>query len=166
MDLRAILEKHRVIVLVLVVVALGFVSYRAATGRRYGHRLENQRFFYDLTTGDLAMHDARDLSPVRLKSGHEGVLAHVFSCTSCEDRGSYRVAYVEKYPEDARAKVLASRQATSPDPSAAVAAENLRLVAKPGQPLEWTPITSAQAARIMDVASNCPDGRAQLCLPR
>ena len=69
--------------------------------------------FYDVGAGKLyAEKDASTIAPVVAPSGEEGVRAWVYSCTSCADKSSRFISYLEKYTEQGKAALeRASRTA-------------------------------------------------------
>lgn len=130
-------------------------------------------YFYDLERNELYVDVRTHVPPVPAPSGSEhGVLAAVFSCGSCEDKSTHFVAWLERYSPEARDAMLDERTNPSaePDPdSTRLLAEGHHIALPPedGQPLQWLPASSADAARIMPKAlRRCGEGaRAQACNP-
>lgn len=122
------------------------------------------RWYYDLTEGQLVVADFRELPPVTLASGHEAVIAHVFTCGNCADDSHRFIGYLERYSEAGKQQLSAPRTGddSPPNPTAVV---EIAAAPAPGKAPQWLPMMSPAAMTIRNVSARCPDGKVSSCFP-
>jgi len=91
-----------VIAIVVLIVAGYFVISRTGGGGGGGGIFVGDKYFLDLTSGELVTSDSMK-SPIQTGGGHEAVRAHVFSCSSCDDKSSQFVGYLRSFTPEANA---------------------------------------------------------------
>lgn len=133
-----------------------------------GPAAPTQAWFYDLNTGKLFAAPNDAVPPIPAPSGllpdgsPAGVLAHVFTCTTCDDQ-NLKVLYLESRTPEGHAKMIAWR--TLPAGSEAPvelrnAQEEGVLVRRPTDD-HWSPQQSLEGRTIEDngLVNLCPENR-------
>jgi len=90
----------------ILVAAVIFVIGRV---RRPGHAIVGE-MYYDLGSRELFVGPSDVLAPIEAPSGGEGVRAFVFACGQCADPFKGEIAYLVKYPDDAKRQIQALRE--------------------------------------------------------
>ena len=126
-----------VVAVVVLAVALIFI-FRQSAGS--GGPQAGNANWYDMGTGELyggfKMGEA-DLPPITLPSGNEGVMAKVFSRTSCDIKADRFIGYLEKYTEKGKVAMKAAKSQDTLDIGTVQhVSMNERLVMRPGDE-EW-----------------------------
>lgn len=122
------------------------------------------RWYYDLSSGDLVAADIKELPPVTLPTGNQGVTAHVYACKDCNsDRF---IGYLERYTEQGKQNMgkewNPAQGGMPPNPAAGI--EVAAAPAKGDSP-QWVPMMSPAAVSIQNVSSRCPSGKMLTCNP-
>ncbi len=125
-------------------------------------------YFYDMDNGDLfVMNAANATPPVVAPSGGEGVLAHVFSCGSCDAADERNIEYLRKCTPEAKALLDDRPRGQEIMPQMMQAIQTGWLVsADLGK--TWIAQNSPAGDRIMhgSTTATCPNGTApQPCRP-
>lgn len=117
---RVILNRHPVAALlfavVLLAVSAAWMGYTIATRPKKTSVGPLQRFYYDVSTGELFTADAGLKPPIQRflpDSPPTGVVAHVFACGSCEDEAARFIGYIETYKPDEAVRAITSAGAGS-----------------------------------------------------
>ena len=148
-----------VVAAIVLLVALVLIARQLGIGSGIGGGPEDV-FWYDLDKGDLFAHPAT-IEPVTAPSGGEGVRAHVFACTSCDDQDDRFTAYLERYTDEAR-RILKEEQARN-NPMARPMAMAHVLVRRPNDD-QWVAATGPQGMQIMQERnSKCGGKPAKPC---
>jgi hypothetical protein len=158
-------NKNPIVGVVIAVVILGIAGYimMSTSGGGGGKQIE-QRYFYDLSTGELTAM-GNEPAPVTAASGSQAVWAHVFSCGSCEDESQRFVAYLQKLTDEAKAEF--AKPLTQQDSDVIMAGGRVALPPKePGGEIRWVPADGMEGMRIGEAPlSLCPGGTPKLCEP-
>lgn len=161
MGIREAFEKNPAvgagIAVVLVVLAV-FVFARSRP-----KAVTSGRWYYDLTARQLVAFDAKgQMPPVKLPSGNEGVMAHVFSCGKCNSQEQF-IGYLESLTEEGR---RIRQDPVMPDRPVDLMVG--QVIARPptgDEEIRWIPAGSDAAPAIMRAAT-CPGGkRPEVCIP-
>lgn len=161
------------IALLVILLGLGVMRMGSSGGKP---PIRDGVWFYDVNTGKLFVAGVDQIPPIDTPSGAEaGVIAHVWSCGSCEDESSLKIAYLEKYTtEEAKEAVVQMNEAirlnkmqTIVDILRAKAQQDM-LIKRP-EDTGWTPATSDAGLAMMEIGNTvkCPDDRSpQPCRPK
>jgi hypothetical protein len=154
-----------VVAIVLLIGAIAFAVVRFRGGATPGRT--DVQWFYELDSGDLIEVACHEISPIATEAG-QAVKAQIYSCSSCgSDR---RVAWIEKYDEKTRAKVVAWQEQVSGENRGGVqdgaALSRGRLISRVPE-IKWVRMNSAAGRKIMvDAATLCGvDGKLKFCEP-
>lgn len=108
---RVILNRHPTAALVFAVVLLSvsavWVGYTIVTRPKKINKGPLQRYYLDVSTGELFVADAGLRPPIQRylpDSPPTGVIAHVFACGSCDDESARFIGYIETFKPDAAAR--------------------------------------------------------------
>lgn len=162
--MRDWLQRNPVAVVAATALVLALAGW-SVFGKR-GNPRENQRYFYDLGSGALFLHDVNAIPPVKAPSGGEGVLATVYMCGKCEPGAEPKIAFIETFTPEALALMQKAMDPSNPNPSAMAAAQAQRLIAAPSREPQWMTYDSPVASALMGFANNCPGQKAEICLPK
>lgn len=167
MGLREAIQDKPIVGVIAVVVLLfaGFMMVRGRFIRDPGVGME---YYYDLSKGELILYPLGHEPPVQTAEGGKAVRAHVFACTSCDDKEKF--FYIEMMTDEAKEAMLAARGREDPGNLAQI--ENFgRLVAeKPegGEP-QWVASGSAQGQALtqayMNARNRCNGKLPLICRP-
>lgn len=117
------------------------------------------QYFYDLGTRQIYATGADAVPPQPAPSGDMGVLAVVYSCSTCDDAASHRIAYLQKYTDDYRRELTSGQP---PRTGAEIAGTLIRAV----DDETWAASNSDSAAALLRrMESACADTTPQFCLP-
>lgn len=125
-----------------------------------------QRYFYNLQSGDLVAHATAEAPPVTLRSGAQGVLAHVFACGDCATNKPF-IGFLAKYSdEDKRAMTVEIQEQDIRGPMQVPVLLIAREPPTPGGELEWVSMQSPHGMMIVDSArARCGATAPQECVP-
>jgi hypothetical protein len=126
-------------------------------------------YFYDPTASRLFVAPMGSIPPIRGVDGPEedAVRAVVVSVSgNPSDRGSHRIAYLERYSPELKRQLEASRAGTGPAPMGRSEAAQQRWVRRTND-TEWFPLSSETGERIVsDWAAPGADGiTPTVCVP-
>jgi hypothetical protein len=97
MNLRQWIVDKPIVAVAIMIVALGAVGYQLASNRKHPPVAHLERWYMDLRTGEFVTFATTDpQSPITLPNGHEGVIAHFFSCSDCSHESNRFLGYVQK----------------------------------------------------------------------
>ena len=148
-----------VVAVIVVVVAVIFM-FRGGGGKDLSSSVA-QTNWYDTGTGELygVTPTGNEFPPMPAPSGKDGVMAYVFSCTSCTDKGSRFIGYLEKYTDEDKA-ALADRSG----PAGARHAIMNNSQVRGEEDTEWVSISSAEGADVVgSAAAECAPQQASIC---
>lgn len=164
---------------VLLVISL-FIIYRQLTGSGGGPRI-TELYYYDLNTGRVFVAPIEAVPPIETDSGDyqgepAGVRANIFACGSC--RKSYAgmtpeeiesagadLAYLQKYPPDAKAAIERSRSGEAGQQDYLAAEQELYSAVYED---EWYHVyeDAEQIGQLTQIDLDCPeDKRPKVCFP-
>jgi hypothetical protein len=163
---ETIQDKPAAGIVVVVVVVLGIVAFNAA--RFSDHAEPGSRFYLNVDTGEIEVFNAQSsLPPVKLPSGSNGVLAHVFACGDC-DGGEQFVVFLEKYTDEYRQAATAEVSDNMAPITTPVVGHHVAILPEDGADIRWVEMTSAEGARVARHGiERCDNrsGRPTECLP-
>ena len=119
--------------------------------------------FYDVGKKEVyPQTDPGAIPPVKLPSGNEGVRAWVYSCSSCDDKTSHLIGYLEKYTEEGKAAVQRSYDMPT-DFAARAEARQYRLIRREDDK-DWVDWDSMEGEAILAEAEEiCAPAKANHC---
>ena len=147
-----------IVAVIIIIVAIIFMFRGGGTDRSSTIPEAN---WYDTGTNELygVASTGIDFPPIPAPSGKDGVIAHVFSCTACTDKGSRFIGYLEKYSDEDKA-ALADR---SGPPGARHAIMNNSLV-RGEEDTEWVSKLSPEGQGLVTAAdAQCAPQKASAC---
>jgi hypothetical protein len=126
-------------------------------------------YFYDPSASRLFVAPMGSIPPIQGVDGPEedAVRAVVVSISgNPSDRGSHRIAYLERYSPELKRQLEASRAGTGPAPMGRSEAAQQRWVRRTND-TDWFPLSSEAGERIVsDWATPGPDGTTPtVCIP-
>lgn len=144
---------------VVVILALSVVCWFALAEKPDPGRTTNGWYFLDLNTKELVKKPVDTLSPA---DGGQSLRAYVFSCSSCDDKASHFIAYLERYTDDALAAVK--------DTSLDMDVQNNRRIAgwelRSSDSETWIKATSPEGQKLMNFPlEKCSSSKPQPCDP-
>jgi hypothetical protein len=118
-----------------------------------------------MTTGDLVAAKLKELPPVTLPSGHQGVLAHVYACGDCAKSDERFIAYLERYTEQGKANLSQVGQPDQPiNPTAGL---EVAVAPQADEEPKWVSVMSGEARSITTAKNRrCPGGDVVACYPQ
>ena len=125
-----------------------------------------QRYYYDLQIGELIAHATQEVPPITLRSGTQGVLAHVYACGDCATNETF-IGFLTKYSDqDKRAMAAEVQEEDIQGPMQVPVPLVAREPQSPGGELEWVSMQSPQGMTIVDSARHrCGNKAPQQCDP-
>ena len=158
---------------------LGVIAFDSAIAGRRG---PVQVYFYDLNTKKLFAADSNLYAPIEAPSDIEankeageenerqrsGVRAMVFSCTDCRKKDTHLIAYLEKYPLEAKAALEKAMENPDDVDYEALYEHELERLIKAPEDEKWLPANSEEGMNLVEgVYRNLcqPDERPRLCFP-
>ena len=167
MSLGEMLNKNPMIgvgVAVVILVVAGVIVMRS-TGIGDSPNILKQRYFYDMTSGDVIVMDNVP-APVTADSGSTAVWAAVYTCGSCDNESERFVGYLQKYTDQAKsevAKPLSQQDYDTVNEGTVVA----MVPEKAGDELAWFQVETREGMQITQasVQARCPGGMTMPCSP-
>ena len=153
--------KNPVVAIVAVIVIIVAIIFMLRGGGKDLGSSVPQVNWYDTGTNELygVKPTGNEFAPMPAPSGKDGVVAHVFSCTSCTDKASRFIAYLETYTAEDKA-ALADR---SGPPGARHAIMNNSLV-RGENDTEWVLKSSPDGQALVSSAeAQCAPQQASAC---
>jgi hypothetical protein len=130
----------------VVVLIIAAVIFMRSTGVGESAQVIEQRYFYDLTTGELVALP-NEPAPVTTASGSSAVWANVYACGSCDNESDRFIAYLEKYTDAAKSE--ASKPLARQDYDTLSNGHLLGMAPRePGGDIQWVPIETAEGMQI------------------
>jgi len=153
--------KNPIVAVVAVIIVVVAVIYMFRGGGKDLSSSVAEWNWYDTGTSELYGDASPELSPIQAPSGKDGVKAYVFSCTSCEDKGSRFIGYLEKYTDEDKAAIASTYE--SGNMGARTEAYNNAKV-RGENDTEWVVKSSAEGADVVASANaECAPQSANSC---
>ncbi len=153
--------KNPIVAIVAVIVIVVAVVLMFRGGNKTPSSSVPQANWYDTGTNELygVTPTGNDFPPMPATSGQDGVIAYVFSCTSCTDKSSRFIGYLEKYTAEDKA-ALADRSGPPGERHAIINNSQVR----GEQDTEWVVKSSAEGQSISTSAdAQCAPQQASAC---
>ena len=153
--------KNPVVAVVAVIVIIVAVIFMLRGGGDDRSSDVPQANWYDTGTNELYGVKSADTGfpPMPAPSGKDGVMAHVFSCTGCTDKGSRFIGYLEKYTDEDKAAMA--------DPNAPPGARHAIMgssLVRGEEDTEWVTQSSPEGFAILGAAAaQCAPQTASSC---
>ena len=167
-------ENSSLFTIVAILVLVGALAYMFAgsIGGGGGGEIPDEQYFWDTQNQQFVARPMSDVAPVKLDSGAEAVKAVVYSCSGC-GADTLEIAWLEKYPQKARAQLIKYREQTKGQPLASSSMDPKLMKLEAAKRIrsrdggKWVPTNSNDGRKIMSILTNaCDKGvRIKFCYP-